>query len=100
MPFTRHCLGVLIGLNAAFILKGVNTLSLHPFTEASKVGRKSWVALHQGGGRFRRRVRFLRERSSPGPRGKHWPGRRLEMLKFGCSGGGVTDLVSFVLHTP
>ena len=24
----------------------------------------------------------------------------LEMLEFGCYGGGVTDLVSSVLHTP
>ena len=99
MSFTRHCLEVLNGLNAAFILKGVNTL--YPFTEASKVGTRSWVALHQGGGRFRRMERFLHERLTHQVLGESIGLEvALEMLKFGYSGGGVKYLVSSVLHTP
>ena len=71
-------------------------------TEASKVDRRSWVVLHQGGGRFHRRVRFCASvffTRSLG-RGSIVLEDVSEMLKFGCCGGGVTDLVSSVLHTP
>ena len=75
MPFTRHSLGVLIGLNAALIPKG-GEHSL--FTEASKVDRRSWVALHQGGREVPQEGEISAGASySPSPWGKHWPGRCL-----------------------
>ena len=52
-------------------------LSLYPFTEASKVDKRSWVALHQGGGGPTRGWGSAWASSSPGPWGKHWPGRCL-----------------------
>ena len=59
------------------------------------------MALHQGGREVPQEGQVLREHLHHQVLGESIGLEDVsEMLKFGCCGGGVTDLVSSVLHTP